>query len=70
MELLKWEAYDYADLLKRLAERDHPTLPMPLNAKRNPSDPDARELGKLGYVQELFRLMGGFSNFAISFSNS
>jgi amino acid transporter len=34
--------------------------------------PDARvdelELGKLGYAQELFRTMGGFSNFAISFS--
>ena len=29
---------------------------------------DARELGKLGYAQELFRTMGGFSNFAISFS--
>jgi amino acid transporter len=29
---------------------------------------DARELGTLGYAQELFRTMGGFSNFAISFS--
>ncbi len=29
---------------------------------------DALELGKLGYAQELFRTMGGFSNFAISFS--
>jgi amino acid transporter len=29
---------------------------------------DARELRKLGYAQELFRTMGGFSNFAISFS--
>src|SRR5689334_12288596 len=29
---------------------------------------DERELGKLGYAQELFRTMGGFSNFAISFS--
>ena len=29
---------------------------------------DARELGALGYAQELFRTMGGFSNFAISFS--
>src|SRR6266850_6047933 len=29
---------------------------------------DAHELGKLGYAQELFRTMGGFSNFAISFS--
>jgi amino acid transporter len=29
---------------------------------------DAQELGKLGYAQELFRTMGGFSNFAISFS--
>src|SRR5215470_8434344 len=29
---------------------------------------DSRELGRLGYAQELFRTMGGFSNFAISFS--
>jgi amino acid transporter len=29
---------------------------------------DARDLGRLGYAQELFRTMGGFSNFAISFS--
>src|SRR3954468_18003323 len=29
---------------------------------------DARELGALGYAQELFRTIGGFSNFAISFS--
>ena len=27
---------------------------------------DARELGALGYAQELFRTMGGFSNFAIN----
>jgi amino acid transporter len=29
---------------------------------------DARELLALGYAQELFRTMGGFSNFALSFS--
>jgi amino acid transporter len=29
---------------------------------------DAHELHALGYAQELFRTMGGFSNFAISFS--
>lgn len=29
---------------------------------------DAQDLSKLGYAQELFRTMGGFSNFAISFS--
>ena len=29
---------------------------------------DEQELGKLGYAQELFRSMGGFSNFALSFS--
>src|SRR2546422_10457018 len=38
------------------------------NEKISSSDLDARELSKLGYVQELFRTMGGFSNFAISFS--
>jgi len=29
---------------------------------------DERELGTLGYAQELFRTIGGFSNFALSFS--
>src|SRR5579864_1100456 len=29
---------------------------------------DARELRRFGYAQELLRSMGGFSNFAISFS--
>src|SRR5256885_7484749 len=29
---------------------------------------DARVLARLGYAQQLFREMGGFSNFAISFS--
>src|SRR6201985_1610447 len=29
---------------------------------------DARDLERLGYAQQLFREMGGFSNFAISFS--
>jgi amino acid transporter len=32
------------------------------------SEQDAHELHALGYAQELFRTMGGFSNFAISFS--
>ena len=31
-------------------------------------DHDAAELKKMGYEQELHRHMGGFSNFAISFS--
>ena len=31
-------------------------------------DPERGELSKFGYAQELFRSMGGFSNFAISFS--
>ena len=29
---------------------------------------DVSDLHRLGYAQELFRSMGGFSNFAISFS--
>ena len=29
---------------------------------------DEHDLAHLGYAQELFRTMGGFSNFAISFS--
>jgi amino acid transporter len=31
-------------------------------------DADEQSLGRFGYAQELFRTMGGFSNFAISFS--
>ncbi len=33
-----------------------------------PQPGDDRELSRFGYAQELFRTMGGFSNFAISFS--
>src|SRR5215471_17890230 len=32
------------------------------------SQQDCADLGRFGYAQELFRNMGGFSNFAISFS--
>ncbi|HXH39359.1 MAG TPA: amino acid permease, partial [Thermoanaerobaculia bacterium] len=32
------------------------------------ADDDARDLARLGYAQQLFREMGGFSNFAVSFS--
>ena len=32
------------------------------------TDEDERTLHKLGYAQELFRAMGGFQNFAISFT--
>src|SRR3954470_2297457 len=32
------------------------------------SDQDSRDLEKMGYTQELLRNMGGFSNFAVSFS--
>jgi amino acid transporter len=33
-----------------------------------PREQDRADLGRFGYAQELFRGMGGFSNFAISFS--
>ncbi len=44
-----------------------------MNTKSNQSrdeqiQEDIRDLHKLGYAQQLFREMGGFSNFAISFS--
>src|SRR5690242_5501447 len=35
---------------------------------KDQTEKDAQDLKKLGYAQELFRSMGGFSNFAISFS--
>jgi amino acid transporter len=33
-----------------------------------PPDDDSATLGRMGYAQELLRRMGGFSNFAVSFS--
>src|SRR2546426_2491862 len=36
--------------------------------RRQVLEQDARDLARLGYAQQLFREMGGFSNFAISFS--
>lgn len=41
---------------------------MRFSQKLDSLDADARDLSRLGYVQELFRTMGGFSNFAVSFS--
>src|SRR5438067_2765719 len=46
---------------------EHVLVKSVARATRQP-DEDARELGKLGYAQELFRTIGGFSNFALSFS--
>ena len=40
----------------------------PRPTRQELSDQDARDLARLGYAQQLFREMGGFSNFAISFS--
>jgi amino acid transporter len=40
---------------------------MPRTAEEIAAD-DARDLERLGYGQQLFREMGGFSNFAVSFS--
>ena len=39
-----------------------------MTTRKHDSADDARELRRLGYAQELFRTMGGFSNFALSFS--
>jgi len=36
--------------------------------QRAATQADAADLSRLGYAQELFRTMGGFSNFALSFS--
>ena len=38
------------------------------NPKTHTAIEDSQELSRFGYAQELFRTMGGFSNFAISFS--
>jgi amino acid transporter len=40
----------------------------PVPSREDVINQDVADLHKLGYAQELFRSMGGFSNFAISFS--
>ena len=40
----------------------------PSTSQETQAQRDARELERFGYAQELLRSMGGFSNFAISFS--
>jgi hypothetical protein len=45
-----------------------PEAPLHNPPATDTADQDAHEPGRLGYAQELFRTMGGFSNFAISFS--
>src|SRR5262252_6889601 len=37
-------------------------------AREHQRETDAHQLRRLGYVQQLLREMGGFSNFALSFS--
>jgi amino acid transporter len=39
-----------------------------MSAQSHASEKDKQDLNKFGYAQELLRSMGGFSNFAISFS--
>src|SRR5581483_3866999 len=41
---------------------------MPQKSRDEILEQDMRDLHRLGYAQQLFRQMGGFSNFAISFS--
>ena len=41
---------------------------MPDQSRETVIQQDIKDLHRLGYAQELFRTMGGFSNFAISFS--
>ena len=41
---------------------------MPEKTRDQIIDDDVRDLARLGYAQQLYRQMGGFSNFAVSFS--
>jgi amino acid transporter len=43
-------------------------MAQPKMSREDQIQQDVRDLHKLGYAQQLFREMGGFSNFAISFS--
>src|SRR5260370_22645580 len=43
-------------------------MPAPRPPRQQQLEEDARDLMRRGYAQQLFREMGGFSNFAISFS--
>jgi amino acid transporter len=49
-------------------EQTPPAGQSPAAAPRYHTDEDEKELHRLGYAQELFRAMGGFQNFAISFT--
>jgi len=55
----------------RQAEADEPIVPLASGAPYSSgteSDVDKKALHRFGYAQQLLRDMGGFSNFAISFS--
>src|SRR5215208_3563683 len=39
-----------------------------MKSRQDIIDDDVRDLARLGYAQQLYRQMGGFSNFAVSFS--
>jgi len=56
-----------ADGLEYSTENTH-FLRMPRKSREQIIQEDIRDLHRLGYAQQLFREMGGFSNFAISFS--
>src|SRR2546421_9211173 len=43
-------------------------MPAPPPTRQQQLEQDSRDLARLGYAQQLFREMGGSSNFAISFS--
>lgn len=46
----------------------NPDAPSPTNSSSDHADADRKTLHQFGYAQQLLRDMGGFSNFAISFS--
>jgi hypothetical protein len=51
-----------------IARKGWTELTLPPEAEETQSQRDARALERFGCAQELLRSMGGFSNFAISFS--
>src|SRR5215831_20860912 len=65
---------DAARFRRRIPERSAVSrgvnpLKLPRNtARERQRERDAQQLHRLGYVQQLLREMGGFSNFALSFS--
>src|SRR6266704_2479305 len=66
--LARWKMFTHFSPDRGDATMAPAPVKTPARARSQVIADDVRELARLGYAQQLFREMGGFSNFAISFS--